>query len=164
MVGTDLKALAGEVEKAALYVGDRKNISLEDVEVLAGDLKAQNVFQLGEAVGRRDSGEAIRILNKLTTVRGKELFILNMLARHFRRLAMAMELLDAGLDRAEVGKQMGINPYFREKFFQQLKSYSGKELQNVFLHILNCDRTIKSSKLSPRLALEMMLLRICALN
>ena len=163
-VGTDLMSLASEIEKVSFYIGEREKITLDDVEILIGDIKLQNVFQLGEAMGRRDTGEALRIMNKLTTVRGKETVVLNMIARHFRRLTTAKDLIDQGLSKNEVGKALGVHSYFHDNFFRQLDYYSDSELQGVFYHLLNCDRSIKTSKISPKLALEAIILRICTLN
>ena len=53
-VGPNARQLDNEVEKVALYVGDRKEIEFEDVATICTRNKTARAFALGDALGDRD--------------------------------------------------------------------------------------------------------------
>jgi DNA polymerase-3 subunit delta len=63
-VGPNLRALASETEKLLLYVGDRAEVALTDVRTLTTRQKLAQAFALGEALGDRDLGKLMRVLDQ----------------------------------------------------------------------------------------------------
>ena len=53
-VGPNARQLDSEIEKVALYVGDRKEIEFEDVATICTRNKTARAFALGDALGDRD--------------------------------------------------------------------------------------------------------------
>ena len=53
--GADADRLLSEMEKLAAYVGDRLEVSEEDVQAAAVSISEDNVFALVDAIGRRDA-------------------------------------------------------------------------------------------------------------
>ena len=60
-IGNDLNRINNEIEKIAINLGNRKNISEDDIENYVGISKEFNVFELQDAIGKRDLYKAIRI-------------------------------------------------------------------------------------------------------
>lgn len=84
-VGTDLTRLDGEIRKLVLYVGDRKEISADDVSAVAVATGGYKPFALTNAIGNRDTRKALTILASMLTSRGEEIKTLGMLAWHVRK-------------------------------------------------------------------------------
>ena len=85
--GSDLARLDGEVEKLSLYVGDREEITTEDVGLLVfADAKC-GPFDLVNAIDRRQAKPALSALSVGMTSRGAEFAILGQLAWRCRRKA-----------------------------------------------------------------------------
>jgi len=61
-IGNDLSRLQNEVEKLTINLKGRKNITEDDVEEFIGISKEFNVFELQDAVARKDLSKAIRII------------------------------------------------------------------------------------------------------
>jgi DNA polymerase-3 subunit delta len=61
-IGNDLSRLANEVEKLCINLGKRTNLTEEDVETYVGISKDYNVFELQNAVGRKQLDKAMRIV------------------------------------------------------------------------------------------------------
>ncbi len=61
-IGNDLSRLQNEVEKLAINLKGRKNITEEDIEEFIGISKEFNVFELQDAIARKDFAKAIRII------------------------------------------------------------------------------------------------------
>ncbi len=60
-IGNDLGRIANEVNKMALNVADRKQITEDDIETFVGISKEYNVFELQDALAKKDLFKAIRI-------------------------------------------------------------------------------------------------------
>jgi DNA polymerase III subunit delta len=62
-IGNDLSRISNEVDKMVLNLSGRKNITEDDIEQFVGISKEFNVFELQDALGKRDFYKAIRIAN-----------------------------------------------------------------------------------------------------
>jgi len=62
-VGAAMRLLAGELEKLALYVGDRPVIEERDVELLVAPYREEEYFELSNAIGDGDAGRAIKLVS-----------------------------------------------------------------------------------------------------
>jgi DNA polymerase-3 subunit delta len=63
-VGPNVRQLNNEIEKLALYVGDRANIELGDVTAVVARNKQARAFALGDALGDRDLPRLLRRLDE----------------------------------------------------------------------------------------------------
>jgi len=62
-LGDDLRLIAVELEKLALYAGDRPAIARADVEAVVAPVREEEFFALGEAVGEGDLGRALQLFH-----------------------------------------------------------------------------------------------------
>src|SRR6266446_10496748 len=62
-LGDDLRLIATELEKLALYAGERALISRADVEAVVAPVREEEFFALGEAIGEGDLGSAVRLFH-----------------------------------------------------------------------------------------------------
>lgn len=61
-IGNDLNRIANEIEKVSLNIGARQIITEDDIEQFVGISKEYNVFELQNALGKKDLPKAIRII------------------------------------------------------------------------------------------------------
>lgn len=61
-IGNDLSRIANEVDKLSLNLGSNKNIGEDDIERFIGISKEYNVFELQDAVIKKDLTKALRII------------------------------------------------------------------------------------------------------
>ncbi|MCW3093453.1 MAG: holA [Ferruginibacter sp.] len=61
-LGNDLNRIVNELEKLTLNLGQRKSITEDDIEKYVGVSKEYNVFELQDALGKKDLPKAIRII------------------------------------------------------------------------------------------------------
>ncbi|TMB30161.1 MAG: hypothetical protein E6J61_13440 [Deltaproteobacteria bacterium] len=62
-LGDDLRLLANEVGKLAIYAGDRALIGREDVEAIVAPVREEEFFAVSEAVQEGDLGRALSLLH-----------------------------------------------------------------------------------------------------
>src|SRR5206468_9044475 len=88
-LGSDMMLIANELEKLALYVGDKKRITLGDVETLVLAAKQRSLYELTDAISSKNRAAALEVLDAiLSSGDGEEAAIghLYMLARTFRQM------------------------------------------------------------------------------
>ena len=61
-IGNDLSRIANEIDKLALNLKDRKEITEDDIEQYIGISKEYNVFELQAAIAKKDLARAITII------------------------------------------------------------------------------------------------------
>ncbi|MBC7934621.1 MAG: DNA polymerase III subunit delta [Rhizobacter sp.] len=62
-IGNDLTRISNEIDKLALNLAGKKTIEEDDIEKYIGISKEYNVFELQEAITRKDLVKAIKIIN-----------------------------------------------------------------------------------------------------
>jgi DNA polymerase III subunit delta len=61
-LGNDLNRIVNELEKLTVNLGQRRSITEDDIEKFVGVSKEYNVFELQDALSRKDLAKAIRII------------------------------------------------------------------------------------------------------
>ena len=60
-IGDDLRMLASELQKLALYAGEKPTITREDVQAIVAPVREEEFFALAEAIGDGDAGKALQL-------------------------------------------------------------------------------------------------------
>ncbi len=154
MIGNDLGQQVGAIERLLLYVGSRKLIELKDVEEAIAETHQRDIFELTDAVGQRRISRALSYLHNLLENGQPPPLILHMLARHFRILSKAREITGRMMDRSDIARYLGVNPFYANNYVAQAKNFSKQELRKSFQVLHKCDREIKSSRLPKERVLE----------
>ncbi|MEO5889730.1 MAG: DNA polymerase III subunit delta [Ferruginibacter sp.] len=61
-LGNDLSRIVNELEKLTVNLGERRSITEDDIEKFVGVSKEYNVFELQDALSKKDLAKAIRII------------------------------------------------------------------------------------------------------
>ncbi|NIQ96669.1 MAG: DNA polymerase III subunit delta [Desulfuromonadales bacterium] len=161
-VGTNLAEVHGEMVKLKTYLGERDLVDVDDVAAIVSDSRVESIFELTNAVGRRRSGEALRLLQRMLDDGVAPLVILSMLVRHFRQLWKARELQKKGAPRNSLPRSLGVNPYFLDGILSQARQFSDRECRLAFELFLDADQALKSSGAHAAAVLEKVLLQLVA--
>jgi DNA polymerase-3 subunit delta len=138
-VGNDLSRLDNEIEKILVNLGKRKTISEDDIELYVGVSKEYNVFELQEALARKDVSKALRIVQYFqgNPKAGPIQLILPSLYNFFSKTYMLFG--QNGADEKTMAATLGVNPYFIKDYVLSAKNYSyaGVEQALLLLHQYN---------------------------
>ena len=160
-VGTNLQDLASQVEKVAMYVGEREIIRVDDIKAVVCDTKVDSVFDLANALGEKNLGRALRTLQTLLRDGEAPLMVLTMVTRHFRQLWRVRELVGRKVPSQEISKAAGIHPYFIRGIIEQSGGYSLSAFRMIFERFYATDLALKTSGGKPVDLLERLVMEIC---
>jgi DNA polymerase III subunit delta len=157
LIGTDLRALANELEKIVTYVGDAENINQADVESCISVSPTYNVFNLSKAVGVRNKPLATEIALGIMTADKRGMFgILSSLGRYFEQLAVAKEMGGKSSDQ-ELAKALdlyGGAAYFVKEYVTAARSYSRAQLDDAMRLIVSAELQTRRVRVDETLLVE----------
>ena len=163
LIGGDLWAMNGEIQKLLLYSQERP-ISEDDVRQLVSHVQEANIFALVDAVAEGRTELAQRILHRLYDDGVAPTYILVMITRQFRLIAQARDL-GKGLSRLQIQDRLGLkSSYSLDKTLSQAKLYDFEGVKRAYDKLLETDLAIKTGKYSDKLALELLVTELACLN
>ena len=156
LVGNDLWTLDRELEKLSLYATGR-TIEESDVGEMVVQVREGNIFEAVDAMIGGKPGLALRLFHQLREDGLGVPYIIAMLERQLRLLALARDSMDLGLPRADMGKRLGTNSDFVvRKTVEQARRHSWQDITDRYRRLLEADLAIKRGILGPDLALELL--------
>ena len=167
-LGGDMMMAANELEKLVLFAGEKKRITLGDVETLVLAAKQCSFYELTDAISAHDRARALAVLDAiLNTGDGEEAAIghLYMLARTFRQMLVILErnIRDSRALWQVLWQGFRIPPFAAEDVIRQARRYkSRRELSAAIRRVARADLELRSSPVSKRLVLERLVLDLTA--
>jgi DNA polymerase-3 subunit delta len=186
-VGPHSRQLDTEIEKLTLYVGDRSQIELEDVDAICTRNKTARAFALGDALGDRDLPRLLaRLDEELWEVKldpqKSEIGLLYGLIAKVRAMLLLKEMvregwIKPGMDYGKFKAQLqavppekvptdrrfnplALNPYVLFKALPQEKRYTESELVRAMDLLLRCNQSLVSSSIEESVVLQQTLVQI----
>jgi len=127
------------------------------------DARASNIFALVNAIGRRDRGRALEILDTLTREGEYLPLALAFLATQFR---MALVAREAGLKSSSQIQshfsRMGVPMWGSraEQIYQTVVKFSGPQLERALALIFRADRGLRDARPDDRIVMEQFILQL----
>jgi DNA polymerase-3 subunit delta len=140
-IGNDLSRIVNEIEKLSLNLKE-KNITEDDIEKFIGISKEYNIFELQNALSKKDAGKAIRIIQYLEA-NPKAIpvqLILPSLYGYFAKILSVYQMPDRS-ERA-LKPVFSFNSFLVEQVIETMRNYSYSEIEQVIL--LLHDANLKS--------------------
>lgn len=159
-VGDSLIEIDAEIKKLALYVGDKKTVTSEDVQNVISFSKEESVFELTKSVGKKNRALALENLINLVDQGQSEVGIVTILARHLRLLLKINKGLSEGLSGNQLAAEVQVSPYFIEESIAQARKWTDDEIQKGLADLSQIDKSLKSSPIRGPLLLEKFILTL----
>lgn len=158
-----LTALKSEADKLLLYCERSGEITLQDAEAVVSRGAQAGVFDLTDQVAAGNGAAAAQTLRRLLIQGEAPQMLLGMLANQYRNLLAVKDMTARGFSGQEIASRLGINPYYARKCTEQGRKYAYRQLLKSLDILLVADIDGKSGKAEADDALELAILRICAL-
>lgn len=128
-MGNATVRLANELDRLALWAGERGSVRLADLEEMVADTSETMVWGLSDAVVGRRGGDATRLAERLSA-QGESLpSVVYGVAGRLRRAHRAATELEAGRPAAEVQRGLGMSPYAAKMLVRGVRDTSPAEIR-----------------------------------
>lgn len=158
-VGTNMHALAAEIDKLALHAGEQGVITDAAVQALVPIAAEQNVFKLTEELAALRTDRVLSIYADLIKQREEPIKLLALLARQFRNMLYIKELGGQGFTPPQIAGQLGLHPYAVKVTAEQARKFSVERLGDILSDLADLDYGMKTGRIDKALGLELFLMR-----
>lgn len=156
LVGGDLWTIDRELEKLSLYATGR-SITDADVRAMVPYAQEANIFNAVDAIMDGRPGQALRSIMQLMEDGQEPLYIIAMIERQLRLIALARDLTDRGVSQPDLGRRMGTNSDFVvRKTLGQARRLTLPQIRGKYRRVLESDLAIKQGRLEPALSLQLL--------
>jgi DNA polymerase-3 subunit delta len=142
-LGNDLSKIANEVEKLFINLKEGEEISLELVQDNIGISKEFNVFELQDAIAKKDILKANRIINYFSANEKEHpaVMTLSSLYGYFTKVLLYHFAPDKS--KFVVAQVLGVNPFFVDGYVNAAKNYNTAKLKSIFSYLKEYDLKTK---------------------
>lgn len=155
-VGSDLWQMHHEIEKLIAF-SSGKTIDLQTVHCLVHASFEGQIFSLIDAISRKQTTEALRLLQEERWSGANEFYLMNMLSRQVRILLGVRALLDQHIyvSKELIAKELGIHPFGASKALVQVRGFTLDQLLSVHKLLFQFDHQMKTGQIQADLAVDL---------
>lgn len=163
MIHVDFLTAKNELEKLELYIGERNYITEQDVYDCTGKSRTSSVFELQDALGKKDLQRALVIYENLYQNGESGVFIISILNTFFMVIWKIIIYRKMNYSDNEIVSDYikEIHTFFRKNYIQYAANYQRASILHVFSLLMQSDADLKSINVDERLIIEMLIINIC---
>lgn len=141
----DMARISGETEKLLCYVGDNASVTEEEVELLVDKDAEFEIYQLTDAIGKRNFDKAFEILSNLLGKNQDKQRLFISVYYHFRKLLHACVWRSSD---GELAKLIGSPEFVVKRLKEQALKFKAKRLKQICDKLSYYDGAFKSGELT----------------
>ena len=155
-VGNDLWRADNEIKKLVNFKKGKK-IEEKDVYLLVRPEMEADIFKTIDFIASKNKKLALKLLHHHLEKGERPLYLLSMIIFQFRNLLEIRDLLEKGTPYWLLFQRSNLNNYVIKKSYQLAKKFSLSELKRIYRKIFEIDFSIKTGKLEPETALDLLI-------
>ncbi|MGZ3864564.1 MAG: DNA polymerase III subunit delta [Bacteroidia bacterium] len=136
-LGNDLSKIANELGKLFISIPQGSEITIDHIQDNIGLSKDFNVFELQDALGKKDILKANRIVQYFAANPKDNPLIMTTasLYGYFQKIL----LYHFVPDKSKAASALGVNPYFIQGYQNAARNYPTAKLKHIFSYLRECD-------------------------
>lgn len=143
--GENRSMLEGQLEKIITYMNSENEITFNHVNALSTKLKQYTIFDLQNAIGRKEKDKALEIGFNLFDGGIEMVFIIAMLTRYFTGISRINELSKMNIPLPQAARIVGTHQFYYKDYQKTRSIYSDSDLANAFRALLKADLSVKTT-------------------
>ncbi len=163
LVGDDLTALSGEIDKLTLLSNEAAE-PLDERQLLKVILAQRPIdpFELVKLLGPGQGAAGLRVYHSYLAEGRSPYELAPLLNWRVKQVAQVASLLDDGVSAQRIPSVLGASPYAVRHAFDTVNRWGGVVVDRALRACARCEFDLKSSPLGPEKVLERAILEICA--
>ncbi len=153
--GSDLWQLSNEISKLVNFKKNR-TVTGQDVKLFLKPKIETDIFRTIDAIAQKNKRQALNLLANHLEDGDNALYLLSMVGYQFRNLLVVKELAEKGVPYPMIAKRSGLNPFVAHKSYDICRLFSFSDLKKIYRKIFQVDLDIKTGKIEPEMALEVL--------
>jgi DNA polymerase III subunit delta len=150
IAGDNRSMLEVQLEKIFTFIGDEKEIDHLAITNLSSSLKQYSIFDLQNAIGKKDKATAMKIAMKMMESGEQPTYIIFMLTRYFTGLSRMNELKEKNIPVQAAARIVGTHQFYYKDYENARKLYSDEKVHNAAQSLLKAELSIKTTSADPK--------------
>lgn len=175
-VGDNLWQMANEIKKLVCYKKGTKNflkkdtaainfkkitnVGLRDIKTLVRPKIEVDIFETINAIAAKNKKKALSLVKKHLQKGDSASYILAMINFQFRSLLIVKDLIKKGKSQRTISIETTLHPFVVKKNYALANKFEFEELKKIHQKIFETDLNIKTGKLEPETALDLLITEI----
>lgn len=155
--GENMDIIASELEKLITYVGEKEKIDLSDIEDITTIGVNNRIFDMVSAIIMKKTDYAMHLYDDLLALKEPPLRILFFIARHINQLLMVKNFSKMNMERENIAKELGVQPFVVGKLLQQARRFEISALESYLRRCIELEENIKKGEIPERLGVELII-------
>ena len=156
-VGLDMLLIKNELEKIFSYVGDRNEITVEDIRQICVNEAEDTMFAMLDAIGSRNRSEALDLYRSLLELKVQPYVIMSRLIFHIKNLLEISELITEGKNYDEIAGIVKVPKWTLNKYKSQIRENSGRSFVRMLERCAATDEDIKTGRVKDVVGVELLI-------
>lgn len=158
----DRKINQSEIDKLDVFLGERRRISIDDVNFVISDVAGANYEDLCYSIANGETFKAISLFNRLLREGEEIASIIRQVSYHFFRLLSCIAQIEEGKASTEVISSLRppLMFYRKDAFMKQLRVWNKDRVLAVLNMLYDCERDCKTTNLPAEQCASYTILRI----
>lgn len=153
--------LSQEIEKLICFCDQKKEVTLQDVEVISSYEESETIWKLGEAIFSFEVTLALRIARKLFREGTPFLTLLRQIRVQFQTDYQVALMLDCGKSDKDISSEF---PYMKDsilkKHIQNAKNYGSDRFKKGIIAIDETEAKVKNAFADDEILLELLIMKL----
>lgn len=160
----DRLAMRSEIDKLALYVKGKSEISLEDVGAVIANAAGNELDDLVMSVCSGEPARAMSLLDHFFAEQASCVMLLRATQRHLLRLQLCKNLIEQGLSVGEAFKKLSPPVFWKaeDPMKRQLSRLSNKHIEKRLAELLEAEAAVKRTGAPDQAITAQLLLNMAA--
>ena len=167
-VGNDLWRLSNEINKLVNYTkhippttsSNACLVGEKEIKLLVKAKIETDIFKTIDAIALKNKKLALSLIHKHLEKGDSPLYLFSMISFQFRNLLAVKSSISERQSFYALPKIPGIHPYVLRKSFFQAKKFRLDELKKIYQKLFEVDLNIKTGRIEPITALDMLITEI----
>ncbi len=138
-----MMAVRREVEKITAYVGERRQVTRADIDLLVTPPMEDKVFDMVAAMLNHKTDEALKLLSDLQALKVEVHQIMGAIIYNVDKLMQTKALVEGGADKSQIMSKLKTSPFMASKFMRDCAKYSAESLGKLVKRLAEADGHIK---------------------
>ncbi|MGY5387996.1 DNA polymerase III subunit delta [Bacillus spizizenii] len=164
LVNGHLSSIFQEIQKLCTFIGDREEITLDDVKMLVARSLEQNIFELINKIVNRKRTESLQIFYDLLKQNEEPIKIMALISNQFRLILQTKYFAEQGYGQKQIASNLKVHPFRVKLAMDQARLFSEAELRSIIEQLAVMDYEMKTGKKDKQLLLELFLLQLLKRN
>ena len=160
-----VKASAGKPRSREISLRGKQKIEEKDVELLVRPKIETEIFKTIDAIAAKNKKTALKLIHQHLERGDSPLYLLSMVNFQFRNLLIiksrdqsSNDIRTGGIKK--MAQELNLHPFVIKKSLWQARKFSLEELKRIYRKIFQIDLNIKTGRLDPQIALDLLITEI----